>query len=47
MLRGCIYLGEYAPAFGLSREIEGVGGRNLRFIHDETGAHVSFEGAAR
>ena len=47
MLRGCICLGEYAPAFGLRREIEGVGGRNLRYIHDETGAYVSFEGVDR
>ena len=47
MLRGCIYLGEYAPAFGLRKEIEGVGGRNLRYIHDETGVHVSFEGVVR
>jgi len=42
-LRASIYLGKFAPAFGLEREVEGVGGRNLRCIQDLTGAHVALE----
>ena len=40
LLRASIYLGKFAPAFGLEREVEGVGSRYLRYIQDSTGALV-------
>ena len=43
LLRACIYRGEFAPAYGLERKVEGVGAQNLRYIQDLTGAHVAFE----
>jgi len=40
LLRASVYLGVFAPAFDLVREVEGVEGRNLRYIQELTGALV-------